>query len=162
MEFCACLHLIRNLTNYLMKSKNYSCIMVTMKMMITALVITISTQLHAQHVYVVSGTVTTAEDKQPLPGANIYLKSLSSVGTFSDSKGEFEFPRLLQKGDTLVFSFLGLKTTEYGVPDQPVTSLVIEMEADLIQMVDEILVEGDESSRVALLPKRVRKQKNNR
>ncbi len=149
-----------------MKSKHYTSstnMYFTLKVvMVSLIVLFVSAQVNAQSHQVIKGTVKTSEDNQPLPGANIYLKSLSSVGTFSDSKGEFEFPRLLQKGDTLVFSFLGLKTTEYGVPDQPVTSLVIEMEADLIQMVDEILVEDDESSRVALLPKRVRKQKNNR
>jgi hypothetical protein len=148
-----------------MKSKHYtsSTIYFTLKVvMVSLIVFFVNAQTKAQSRQVIKGTVKTADDKQPLPGANIYLKSLSSVGTFSDAKGEFEFPRLLQKGDTLVFSFLGLKTTEYAVPAQPVASLVIEMEADLIQMVDEILVEGDESSGVALLAKRVRKQRNNR
>jgi hypothetical protein len=132
-----------------------------LKMILILFVVFASTQIRAQNFNVIKGTVKTAEDKQPLPGANIYLKSLSSVGTFSDGKGEFEFPRLLQKGDTLVFSFLGLKTTEYGVPDQPVTSLVIEMEFDAIQMVDEILVETNETQ-AAVLPTRARKQKIHR
>lgn len=149
-----------------MKSKHYtskSSMHRALKAVLASLIVIFaSAQVNAQSVHVIKGTVKTVEDNQPLPGANIYLKSLSSVGTFSDAKGEFEFPRLLKKGDTLVFSFLGLKTTEYAVPELPVASIEIEMEADLIQMVDEILVEDDESARVAISQRRVRKQKGHR
>lgn len=148
-----------------MKSKHYTSkpAIYSLKVLMACLiVIFVGTKMNAQSVHVIKGTVKTAEDNQPLPGANIYLKSLSSAGTFSDAKGEFEFPRLLKKGDTLVFSFLGLKTIEYAVPELPVPSIEIEMEADLIQMVDEILVESEEPARVASAQKRIRKQKGHR
>jgi hypothetical protein len=134
-----------------MKSKHYIFLQAML------IVLFLSVQAHAQNTQIIRGTVKTVEDNRPLPGANIYLKSLSSVGTFSDAKGEFEFPRPLKSGDALVFSFLGLKTTEYIVPEGPVVSLVIEMEADIIQMVDEILVEEKEA--VVISQKRIRKQK---
>lgn len=109
----------------------------------------------------IRGIVKSAENNQPVPGTNIYLKSQSSVGTFSDSQGQFEFPRPLKAGDVLVFSFIGLKTTEWIISDQTTGYVVIEMAEDPIQMVDEILTEGDETPRVAASAKRIRKVKAN-
>ncbi|PZR38885.1 MAG: hypothetical protein DI538_08355 [Azospira oryzae] len=109
----------------------------------------------------IRGIVKSAENNQPVPGTNIYLKSQSSVGTFSDSQGQFEFPRPLKAGDVLVFSFIGLKTTEWIISDQTAGYVVIEMAEDPIQMVDEILTEGDETARVAASAKRIRKVKAN-
>lgn len=149
-----------------MKSKRYIPKPVLLNVLraaaVSLIVLLLHVQVNAQTTRIIRGTVKTLEDQQPLPGANIYLKSRSSVGTFSDGKGEFEFPRLLQKGDTLVFSFLGLKTAEYAVSELPAASIVIEMEADLIQMVDDILVTDDEPAQVAISNKRVRRQKGNR
>src|SRR6478609_6852688 len=83
---------------------------------INLFVIFMGVQTLAQTTQTIRGVVTSADDKQPVPGANIYLKSLSSVGTFSDANGEFEFPRALKPGEVVVFSFIGLETTEYVVP----------------------------------------------
>ncbi|MBL7871160.1 MAG: carboxypeptidase-like regulatory domain-containing protein [Cyclobacteriaceae bacterium] len=119
----------------------------------------LSANVFAQTTQGIRGTVKYFDDLQPVSGANIYLKSLSSIGTFSDAQGEFTFPRPVKSGDVLVFSFLGLKTIEYTVPEQPVAFIEITMEVDPIQMVDEILVEGNKNTTVAVPLKKVRKGK---
>jgi hypothetical protein len=62
---------------------------------------------------IVKGTVRD-EDKQPVPGVSVYLKG-TSVGTTTDAAGNFTFPRELQTGDVLIFSFIGYETREYVV-----------------------------------------------
>ncbi len=41
-----------------------------------------------------------------LNGANVYLKG-TSIGTSTDRKGEFTFPKLLKVGDVIEVSYLG-------------------------------------------------------
>jgi len=126
--------------------------------MINLFVIFVGAHAFAQTAsHAVRGIVISTDDNQPVPGANIYLKSLSSVGTFSDARGQFEFPRTLKAGEVLVFSFIGLKTTEYVVPEQAEGLITIAMPFDATQMVDEILVEGDEPTRTSTSAKRTRK-----
>jgi hypothetical protein len=105
----------------------------------------------------IRGVVKSTEDNEPVPGTNIYLKSASSVGTFSDGNGQFEFPRQLKSGDIVVFSFLGLTTTEYVVTDESAGLISIMMAPDPIQMVDEILVEGKEPVRRSAIAKFLRR-----
>jgi hypothetical protein len=163
MEFCEDLHLIGNLNTILMKSKHDTArrlgrFAVTV-VAASLFIIFNGTHAFAQSPQTVRGVVTNAEDQEVVPGANIYLKGVSSVGTFSDAKGEFVFPRPLRSGDVLVFSFLGLKTTEYVVPEVAAGSVTIAMPIDPIQMVDEILVEGDDQP--AFASKRTSKRKVN-
>ncbi|MEQ8810149.1 MAG: carboxypeptidase-like regulatory domain-containing protein, partial [Imperialibacter sp.] len=49
-----------------------------------------------------------------IPGANIYLKG-DTIGVVSDMDGKFTFPKPLQRGDVLVFSFIGYDHKEYTV-----------------------------------------------
>src|SRR5436190_2033716 len=88
-------------------------------------VVFMNTQASAQsgEAKTIQGIVKSADDNQPVPGTNIYLKGTTSVGTFSDANGQFSFPRQLKSGDILVFSFLGLKTTEYVVPSESIGSI---------------------------------------
>ena len=50
-----------------------------------------------------------SDDTGPLPGANIILKG-TTIGTSTNFDGEFVFPKKLEKGDILIFSFLGYET----------------------------------------------------
>ncbi len=63
-----------------------------------------------------TGMVLTDERGQlmPLPYANIYMKDRSR-GTYSDMKGFFSF--VATKGEKVVFSCVGYKTTEITIPD---------------------------------------------
>ncbi|WP_439128887.1 carboxypeptidase-like regulatory domain-containing protein [Polaribacter sp.] len=45
-------------------------------------------------------------NKEALNGANIYLKG-TTIGTSTNKKGEFTFPKTLKVGDILVFTYLG-------------------------------------------------------
>ena len=67
----------------------------------------VSNTTYAQDIQVkgtVSGTID--GEVETLMGANIFLKG-TSVGTSTDKKGKFTFPRKLKAGDILVFSYLG-------------------------------------------------------
>jgi len=129
--------------------------------MINLFVIFMGAQTFAQASHTIRGIVTSADDNQPVPGANVYLKSLSSVGTFSDANGKFEFPRALKAGEVLVFSFIGLKTMEYVVTEQSEGLVAIAMPFDALQMVDEILTE-DEPAHKPGSQKRLHKGRLNR
>ncbi|MFH6602278.1 carboxypeptidase-like regulatory domain-containing protein [Maribacter algicola] len=75
--------------------------------------------------YTVKGTVLD-EMNEPLSGVNVVLKG-TAEGVVTDLDGKFEFPRNLEVGNILVFSFLGYETKEYIVPesDSPVLDITI-------------------------------------
>lgn len=97
-----------------------------------------------EETYVVGGTVSSLEDSLALPGVNILLKG-TTLGTVSDKDGKFEFPARLKAGDVLVFSFIGLETQEYKVPEKPASKLDIKlsiaMEMSCIVMMGAVAVE---------------------
>lgn len=81
----------------------------------------------------VTGTVTSASDGSPIPGANITVKG-SSTGTVSDSEGKFS---LAVSGDAplLVISFIGFATQEIAVPPSNVVTVVLQNSAEELQEV---------------------------
>ena len=60
----------------------------------------------------VTGTVTSADDSQPMPGVNIKVKG-TSTGTISSVDGTYTI--MAKPGDVLVFSFLGYTSQEATV-----------------------------------------------
>ncbi len=66
-----------------------------------------------QNKITVSGTVK-AEDGSTLPGVSVYIKGITGIGTTTDLNGKFTIQ--LQKGATLIFSYVGYKTQEYNIP----------------------------------------------
>jgi hypothetical protein len=64
--------------------------------------------------FMVKGIVLAAEDDTELPGVNIVLKG-TDIGTATDAGGFFEFPKKLNVGDVLIFSFIGLSSEEYRI-----------------------------------------------
>jgi hypothetical protein len=87
---------------------------VTIALMLLGMVAFAQTNSQPSEVYEVKGVVLSVEENTALTGVNIYLKD-TNVGTFSDLNGKFTFPRKLKAGETLVFSFVGLKKQEYTV-----------------------------------------------
>jgi iron complex outermembrane recepter protein len=71
----------------------------------------------------ISGNVTDATN-QPLVGVNIVIKG-TTKGTLSDVDGNYKLAA--EKGDILVFSFVGFKTQEIKVTDD-MTTLNVKME----------------------------------
>src|SRR5688572_27085925 len=61
----------------------------------------------------VSGKVTGAKDKAPLPGVTILVKGTTN-GTITDASGAYVL-QVPQEQSTLVFSFLGFLTQEVAV-----------------------------------------------
>jgi TonB-linked SusC/RagA family outer membrane protein len=83
----------------------------------------------------VTGKVTSAEDGSTLPGVNVVLKGTNS-GTVTDSDGNYKIS-VPAEGGTLVFSFIGLTTTEVGVGSR--STIDIQMAADFTQL-NEVVV----------------------
>ncbi len=85
----------------------------------------------------ISGTVTSSDDMQPIPGVTILLKG-SSVGATTDLDGSYEIEVPNGEG-TLVFSFIGFATQEIEVGNTSVID--VELSYDL-QDLGEVVVVG--------------------
>lgn len=81
--------------------------------------------LLAQNVSV-TGTVTTADDGEPLPGASIYLKG-TSQGVLSDIDGHFSIS--VPATATLTFSFIGMQPQDVAVNSRKVINIAMKVEA---------------------------------
>jgi hypothetical protein len=96
----------------------------------------------------VSGVVLDDVDSVGLPGVNIVRKGCTG-GTVTDANGLFELtiPHP-QPSETLVVSFIGLKTVEIGInPNQHTNNLKIVMKQDEEMLLGEIIVGGAVSVR---------------
>lgn len=84
----------------------------------------------------ISGMVTDAEDRSPLPGVSIQIKNTSS-GTATDFDGKYMLKA--KKGDTLLFKFMGYKTETRVVGPSTIINVVMASSATVL---DEIVVIG--------------------
>ncbi len=84
---------------------------------------------------VISGTVTD-ENQHPLPGVNVLVEG-TSTATQTNYDGEYQIKA--QKGDVLVFSYLGYKTSKIKVRDQKVIDVSLTPDNTALQ---EIVVLG--------------------
>lgn len=89
----------------------------------------------------ITGTVISAEDKMPVPGASVVIKG-TTAGTITNSDGIFSVT--VSDNEVLVISFVGMKTTE--VPVTSATIYQVFLEQDVIGM-DEVLVVAYGTSR---------------
>ncbi|WPR74037.1 TonB-dependent receptor [Algoriphagus sp. NG3] len=86
---------------------------------------------------VVSGTVITEEDTEPLPGVSVIIKG-TTQGVTTDLDGKFEI-QVPEEGATLVFSFIGFVSQEVAVNNQ--SELNVSMKYDM-QDLGEVVVVG--------------------
>lgn len=84
----------------------------------------------------VSGVVTSATDKMPLIGVSVLVKGTTN-GTITDFDGNYSLG--VEKGQTLVFSYIGFVTQEIVVADQK--TLNVEMKEDT-ETLEEVVVVG--------------------
>lgn len=91
--------------------------------------------VHAQQ-RVITGTVTSEEDGLGLPGVNVLVEG-TNRGVITDLDGDYSIP--VDKGETLVFSFVGYLTQEYVVGQD--NTLDVVMQADT-KTLGEVLVVG--------------------
>lgn len=84
----------------------------------------------------ISGTVTSSTDQQPLIGVSVLIKG-TSTGTITDFDGKFSIEA--NKGQTLVFSYIGFVTEEIVVDKQRVINLEMREDSETL---DEVVVVG--------------------
>ena len=75
----------------------------------------------------VSGTITSAGDKLPVPGVTVLVKGNSKIGVMSDNNGKYTI-NLPSSDVTLVFSSVGFKTVEKQVKGQSVINVVMAVD----------------------------------
>lgn len=90
---------------------------------------------HAQQV--VTGKVTSADDQQPIPGANILLKGTANTGTATGADGTFSLN--VPANTTLVISYIGYQTAEVAVGSQSTVSVALTPAATSLS---EVVVTG--------------------
>ncbi|WP_421751660.1 SusC/RagA family TonB-linked outer membrane protein [Croceimicrobium sp.] len=103
--------------------------------LLSAVLVLSSFALAAQEVNI-SGQVKEANDGPTIPGVNISIKG-SQEGTTTDMDGNYSIKA--QKGQTLVFSFVGFKTIEIQVNESRTLDVEMTEEAALL---NEIVVVG--------------------
>ena len=84
---------------------------------------------------IVSGKVTSSEDGSPIPGANVVLKGTSN-GTVTDSNGSYKI-NVPSGGGTLVFSFIGMESSEEIVGERTVIDL--NLKSDVKQLTEVVV-----------------------
>ncbi|TLX74947.1 TonB-dependent receptor [Labilibacter sediminis] len=100
----------------------------------TFFLLLLSTAIFAQE-YTVTGKVTSAEDGAPIPGVSVIVKG-TTVGTITTIDGDYSLQ--VNKGDLVVFSFIGMQTQEFVVESE---RLDVVMQADISDL-DEVVVIG--------------------
>ena len=85
---------------------------------------------------IITGTVVSANDNIPLPGATIVIKG-KSLGATTDFDGKYSI--LAKEGDILVVSYIGYTTTEITVNSQTLIDVVLAENAGVL---DEVVVTG--------------------
>jgi len=88
--------------------------------------------LHAQNRQV-TGTVTSAVDGTPVPGANVIVKG-STSGTVTDAEGKFSLS-VPADAFAIVVSFIGYVSQEVNIPASNVVTVVLEGSAEELQEV---------------------------
>lgn len=84
----------------------------------------------------ISGTITYKQDNSPLIGVNVIVKG-TTRGSISDFDGKYQLKAA--KGETLVFTYLGMKTIEKEVGDENIID--VQMEDDAFGL-EEVVISG--------------------
>ena len=105
------------------------------RLLVACLCLCISIAAIAQE-QTVSGVIRDAADNSPLPGVSIRVKG-ARTGTTTATNGSYSIK--VKKGQVLVFSFLGFKTTEVTVGDNMSVNINLVESADK-QELSEVVV----------------------
>lgn len=84
----------------------------------------------------VTGTLTSADDGLPLPGANVSVQN-TNQGTTTNFDGNYEI--VVEAGETLVFSYVGFQAQEIRVENQE--TIDVSLQADT-ESLSEVVVIG--------------------
>lgn len=83
----------------------------------------------------ITGTVTSSEDGMPIPGVSVVVKG-TTIGGITDPDGKYGL-NVPTDAQTLIYSFVGLKTQEVAIGGRTVIDVV--MEPEMLQ-VEEVVV----------------------
>lgn len=97
---------------------------------------------------VITGTVTNAQDGQPLPAVNVLLKN-SSLATLTDFDGKYSIT-IDSAHKVLVFSYIGMETQEIKVRGRRVIN--VKMSPSKVALEEVVLVEYDMEEVVSYTP----------
>jgi len=89
------------------------------------------TQLFAQTT--VTGVVTEDETGDPIPGANVVIKG-TTTGTITDLDGQYSI-NVPEGKTTLIFSFVGLKSTEEEIGSRTTINIALKSDTDIEEVV---------------------------
>ena len=109
-----------------------------MKKLIISLTILVLLTLQTFAQFKVSGTVTNANDGNPMPGVNIMLKG-TTLGTVTDLDGNYTLEISDSLNAILMFSSIGMISEEVGVKCKSVVD--VELKEDVMSL-DEVIVVG--------------------
>jgi hypothetical protein len=73
----------------------------------------------------ISGTIVSGEDNQPLPGVSILLKE-TGTGVMSDRSGNFNLSVNEDTPNTLIANYIGMKTREVSINEESEMEIVLE------------------------------------
>ncbi|MFC6876375.1 SusC/RagA family TonB-linked outer membrane protein [Flavobacterium myungsuense] len=79
------------------------------------------------------GTVVDSKSKQPIPGVNVIIKGTPN-GTSTDFDGKFKLPKV-NKGDVLVFSYIGYVNQTITFASQKMVAISLEEESNQLNEV---------------------------
>lgn len=83
----------------------------------------------------ITGIVVSSDDHAPIPGVNILIKG-TTVGTTTDAEGKYAI--VADKGDVLLFSFIGYLNQEVTVDNQ--TALDVTLQLDVVQLGEVVVI----------------------
>ena len=92
-----------------------------------AFIVLVSFQLLQAQQMQVTGTVTSAEDDSPIPGVSVVVKG-TTRGTITSSDGTYSI-NVSDGNQTLVFSFVGMRTIEVPIEGRSTIDVVLEYES---------------------------------
>ncbi|MBE9490997.1 MAG: SusC/RagA family TonB-linked outer membrane protein, partial [Bacteroidetes bacterium] len=85
----------------------------------------------------VTGTVTSSEDSQKIPGVSIVVKG-TSTGSVTDFSGNYSIA-VPSSGTTLIFSSVGMETKEITIDGKTVINIILNPD---LQLLDEVVIIG--------------------
>ncbi|OQX82105.1 MAG: SusC/RagA family protein [Bacteroidetes bacterium 4484_276] len=99
--------------------------------LLLALMFFIGTQVTLAQTSTITGTVTNAEDGGTIPGVSVVVKG-TTYGTTTDLQGLYSL-NVPPDAESLIFSFVGMKTAEKKIGGSTVIDVVMEPEATSIE-----------------------------
>ncbi|MCK4746846.1 MAG: TonB-dependent receptor plug domain-containing protein, partial [Bacteroidales bacterium] len=99
-----------------------------------AFLVLLGTILSAQGV-LITGTVTGVDEGAPLPGVSVVVQG-TTIGTVTDFEGNYSITAP-ESANTLIYSFVGMRTAEVSIDGQTVIDVILEVDAVGI---DEVMV----------------------